>query len=221
LVILGVLAVVAVIGAAGYERFAKPKVAPAIDPATGQTATATIPLKPDDMVLGSPDAKVTIVEYASLTCPHCAAFHNNTLPMIKERYIDKGLVKLVYRDFPLDGLALRAAYLPHCAGPMRYFGLLGTLFARQSSWVSGGEQTAALAALGKIASQAGMSEEAFQACLADKAMEKKVLDSAMEAQNTFQVKSTPTLFVNGVKYVGGLTPEQARAVLDPLTGLGK
>lgn len=219
LVALGVLAVVAVIGAASYERFFKPvTVTPATDPTTGQTAMATIPLRPDDMVLGSPDAKVTIVEYASLTCPHCAAFHNTTLPMIKERYIDKGLVKLVYRDYPLDGLALRAAYLPHCAGPLRYFGLLGTLFARQTQWAASGQDP--LAALGKIASQAGMTEEAFQACLADKAMEKKVLDSAMEAQNTFAVKSTPTLFVNGVKYVGGLTPEQARAVLDPLTGLG-
>ncbi len=218
LVGLGVLAVIAVIGAASYERFFKPvSVAPATDPSTGAAAVATIALRPDDMVLGSPDAKVTIVEYASLTCPHCAAFHNKTLPMIKERYIDKGLVKLVYRDFPLDGLALRAAFLPHCAGPLRYFGLLGTLFARQSQWAAGSDP---LIALAKIASQAGMTEESFKTCIADKAVEKKVLDSALEAEKTFAVKSTPTLFINGVKYVGGLTPEQAQSILDPLLGLG-
>jgi protein-disulfide isomerase len=225
LVGLAILAVIAVIGAAAYEQLAKPKVpsgpvltatsggAPA-SPAASSVAAAT-QVRPGDMVMGNPDAKVTIVEYASLTCPHCAAFHATSLPALKENYIDKGTVKLVFRDFPLDGLALRAAMLPHCAGPMRYFGLLGTLFARQTQWRDVQDPLLALAA---IARQAGMSEEDFKACLADKAVEKTVLDSALEADKSLGVNATPTFFVNGTKYSGGLTTEQLKAIVDPLVG---
>lgn len=225
LVGLAVLAVVAVIGAAAYEQLAKPKVpsgpvlsstsggAPA-SPAAGSIAAAT-QARPGDMLMGNPEAKVTVVEYASLTCPHCAAFHANSLPMLKENYIDKGTVKLVFRDFPLDGLALRAAMLPHCAGPMRYFGLLGTLFARQQQWAAAQDPLLALAA---IARQAGMSEDDFKACLANKAVEKTVLDSALEADKSLGVNSTPTFFINGTKYSGGLTPEQIKSIVDPLVG---
>lgn len=223
LVGLAVLAVVAVIGAAAYEQLAKPRVpsgpvltansadAPANAPASA--AAAALQVRPGDMVIGSPDAKVTIIEYASLTCPHCAAFHANTLPALKANYVDKGTVKLVFRDFPLDGLALRAAMLPQCAGQMRYFGLLGTLFARQTQWRDVQDPLLALAALAR---QAGMSEDEFKSCLADKTVEKKVLDSALEADKTLGVNATPTFFINGTKYSGELTVEQVKSIVDPL-----
>ncbi len=221
LVGLAVLAVIAVIGAAAYEQFAKPRIpsGPVVSGTSGgapagQVAAAT-QARPGDMVMGNPDAKVTIVEYASLTCPHCAAFHATSLPALKANYIDKGTVKLVFRDFPLDGLALRAAMLPHCAGPMRYFGLLGTLFARQQQWATTQDPLLALAA---IARQAGMGEDEFKACLADKAVEKKVLDSALEAGKGLGVNATPSFFINGTKYSGGLTVEQLKSIVDPLIG---
>lgn len=222
LVGLAVLAVIAVIGAAAYEQLAKPKIpgtpvvtsSGASAPAASAIAAAT-QVRPGDMVMGDPNAKVTFVEYASLTCPHCAAFHANSLPMLKENYIDKGTVKLVFRDFPLDGLALRAAMLPHCAGQMRYFGLLGTLFARQQQWATAQDPLLALAA---IARQAGMSEDDFKACLANKAVEKTVLDSALEADKSLGVNATPSFFINGTKYSGGLTPDQIKSIVDPLVG---
>ena len=225
LVILGVLAVVAVVGAAGYERFFKPNppviAGPASSaPAEPAAAPATpvadaLQVRPGDLVIGEAAATVTIIEYASLTCPHCAAFHANTLPALKERYIDKGNVKLVFRDFPLDGLALRAAMLPHCAGPERYYGLLGTLFARQLQWATAKDP---LNALSSISLQAGMNGEEFKACLANKAIEDQVLQSAMEASKGLGVNATPTLFINGLKYSGALTIEQIGAVVDPLVG---
>jgi protein-disulfide isomerase len=215
LVGLAVLAVIAVVGAAAYERFAQPRapLGTVSTAAPGSPVAAAFQARPGDMVIGSPDAKVTVVEYASLTCPHCAAFHAQSLPALKADYIDKGTVKLVFRDFPLDGLALRAAMLPHCAGPMRYFGLLDTLFARQTQWRDVQDPLLALAA---IARQAGLGEEEFKACLADKAVEKTVLDSALEADKGLGVNSTPTFFINGTKYSGGLTVEQLKAIVDPL-----
>jgi len=211
-----------VIGAAGYERFFKPKPPVIAMPSIAETAPAAatpvadaLQARPSDMVLGQAEAKVTIIEYASLTCPHCAAFHANTLPALKERYIDKGTVKLAFRDFPLDGLALRAAMLPHCAGPERYYGLLGTLFARQQQWATAPDPLSALAA---IALQAGMNSDDFKSCLANKAVEDKVLQSAMESSKGLGVNSTPTLFINGLKYTGALAIDQISVIVDPLIG---
>lgn len=222
LVGLGVLAVAAVIGAAAYERMNKPSLPPspqvtnaASAPSAPANSQAALQIRPTDMVIGNPDAKVTIIEYASLTCPHCAAFHANTLPVLKERYIDTGKAKLAFRDFPLDGLALRAAMVSHCAGGERYFGMLGTLFARQMQWATAQDPLLAIAG---IARQAGMSEESFKACIADKAVEKTVLDSALEADKTLGVNSTPTIFINGQKFAGALTIEQMAQVIDPLVG---
>jgi protein-disulfide isomerase len=223
LVILGVVAAVAVVGYAVYEKFGDRVSAPASAPATtAPRAQSEIPpasgermsfvVKPDDMVLGSPDAKVTIVEYASLTCPHCASFHINTLPALKAEYIDKGLVKLIYRDFPLDGLALRAAMMAQCAGPDRYFGFLDLLFSRQQVWANNKDPLAGLAAIGKIG---GMSEEQFQACLTDKAVEETVLADALEGDKTYAIRATPTIFIDGLRY-SGMSIEQMRAVLDPI-----
>lgn len=220
---LGVVAVVAVVGAAAYERMNKPEIPPspqATNAASGAsaptgTSQAALQIRPTDMVIGNPDAKVTIIEYASLTCPHCAAFHANTLPALKERYLDTGKAKLAFRDFPLDGLALRASMVAHCAGNERYFGMLGTLFARQVQWATAQDPLLSIAG---IARQAGMSEESFKACIADKAVEKTVLDSALEADKTLGVNSTPTIFINGQKFAGALSIEQMAQVIDPLLG---
>ena len=120
--------------------------------------------EPGEQILGDPDAPVTLIEYASLTCPHCAQFHTEVLPDLKERYIATGKVRLIYRDFPLDERALMAAALAHCAGPDRYFGFLDVLFETQSSWARAEDYLGALKKLGKLG---GMSDEQMDQCLAD------------------------------------------------------
>lgn len=226
LVILGVVAALAVVGYAVYEKFGQPVAVPtasapgATSTPAGRPQSTPVPaserlsfvVKPDDMVLGSADAKVMMVEYASLTCPHCANFHINTLPALKREYIDKGLVKLIYRDFPLDGLALRAAMMAQCAGPDRYYGFLELLFGRQVQWATAKDPLEGLAAIGKIG---GMSEDEFKACLADKTIEQKVLSSALEGDKAYAVRATPTIFIDGLRY-SSMSIEQLRGILDPI-----
>ena len=220
LVILGVVAATAVVGYAVYEKFGHPVAvtapapAPAAAPASSTAASDRLSFvaKPDDMVLGSLDAKVTIVEYASLTCPHCATFHINTLPALKRENIDKGLVKLIYRDFPLDGLALRAAMMAQCAGPDRYFGFLDLLFARQHVWATNTNPLEGLASIGKMG---GMTDDEFKTCLTDKSVEQTVLSDALEGEKTYAVRATPTVFIDGMRY-SAMSFEQMRAILDPI-----
>jgi protein-disulfide isomerase len=119
-------------------------------------------------VIGDPNAPVTMIEYSSLTCPHCAAFHKETLPGLKERYIDTGKVRLVLRDFPLDETALKAAVIAHCAGPERYPTFVDVFFNQQESWARAGDPVAALKQLAKLG---GLAETEIDACLADKSME--------------------------------------------------
>jgi protein-disulfide isomerase len=179
---------------------------------TPSATFSTVEITADDFVLGKDDAPVTLVEYASLTCPHCARFHTNVLPTIKSEYIDKGLVRLVYRDFPLDNAALMAAVVAQCAGRERYFGFLDALFAAQENWARAGDPAAALQ---RIAALGGMSQSEFNACLKNESIVDAVVKERLEADKKFGVNSTPTLLVNGEKYSGGLTAEQFRAVVAP------
>lgn len=188
-------------GAGGTPAVATQVAAPAATgaPAVAQQGGLMPAIQPDDMVLGSPDAKVTIIEYASLTCPHCARFHKETLPKIKAEFVDTGKVKLVYRDFPFDEASLRAAMMARCAGKERYFGFLDALFAAQDSWATPSGWRTALARIGKLG---GMSQEAFDACLADKSVEDAILAKRLEGAQKFGVESTPTFFINGEKVAG-------------------
>jgi protein-disulfide isomerase len=153
----------------------------------------------DDRILGKPDAPITIVEYASFTCPHCADFDQNVLPKVKTEWIDTGKARLIFRDFPLDQAAVRAAMLARCAPPDQFYAFIDVLFRGQTNWAVGGKVDASLA---KIAKVAGMSDEQFAACMKDEAVQKRVLDSRLEAEQQYKVESTPTFFINGVKVVG-------------------
>ncbi len=172
-----------------------------------------IEIAKDDFVIGKADAPVTLIEYASLTCPHCAAFHNNVLPIVKKEYIDTGKVRMVFRDFPLDQLALTGSMLARCAGPDRYYPFVDTLFQQQSIWARSNNP---LAALSKLALLGGMSQPDFEACLKKKEVADAVLKQRLEGQQIFAISSTPTVIVNGKKFSGGLTIEQFRAVVDPM-----
>jgi protein-disulfide isomerase len=168
--------------------------APAVAAASG-----TPTLTSSDHVLGKADAPVTIFEYASLTCPHCAAFDQETLPIVEKNWIDTGKAKLVFRDFPLDGVALRAAMVARCAPPERYFGFIDALFKTQDSW---GLSKDLSAALGRIAKLGGMSQEKVDACLKDQSLADKIVAERAAAEQQYGVDSTPTFFINGTKLVG-------------------
>jgi protein-disulfide isomerase len=173
-------------------------------PAQGSETPA---VTPQDYVLGKADAPVTIIEYASLTCPHCAAFERETLPKIKENWIDTGKAKLVFRDFPLDGWALRAAMVARCAPPERYFGFIDALFQSQDVWARAANPQAAL---GRLAKLGGISDDKFQSCMKDDKLADTVAAERLAAEKQYGVESTPTFFVNGVKLVG----EQSYADFD-------
>ncbi len=194
-------------------------------PAFAQTAPApqrTIPdaelMKPTglpDMVLGNEKASVTIIEYASMTCSHCARFQETTFPELKKRYIDTGKVRYIFREFPLDNLAAAAAMLARCAGEKdqaKYFALIDTLLVQQNTWVV----EKPIAPLMAIAKQAGFTEASFNACLQNQ----KVLDGIeavrQRAMNTFKVQSTPTLIINGGLYSGALSIDEMAKIVDPL-----
>jgi protein-disulfide isomerase len=163
----------------------------------------TVALAPDDHVLGKPDAPITIVEYASLTCPHCAEFDRDTLPKIKEKWIDTGKAKLVFRDFPLDGLALRAAVVARCAPPDRYFGYIDILFHSQRNWATANDP---IQALSRIARLGGMSDQQFQSCINNAELQRAVAASRQTAEKEYGVESTPTFFINGTMMKAGARP---------------
>ncbi|MBM3556842.1 MAG: DsbA family protein [Alphaproteobacteria bacterium] len=149
-----------------------------------------------DMVLGKAEAPVTVIEYASMTCPHCATFHTDILPKLKTAYIDSGKVKLIFREFPLDRIALQAAMLARCAGPARYFGFIDVLFRRQDTWSRSGDPTGALQ---KQALIGGMQEAEFKACMSDIKVQDLVIGMALEGEQKYKVSSTPTLLIGDKK----------------------
>ncbi|MCW2283226.1 protein-disulfide isomerase [Rhodoblastus acidophilus] len=164
-----------------------------------------------DLWLGDPKAPVTIIEYASMTCSHCANFTLETLPKLKADYIDKGKVRFVLREFPLDPLAAAAAMLARCSGDKRE-AVVELLFQSQRGWAFGKNPLEALAATLK---QTGMSQSAFEACLNDEALFKKIDAVRTNAQNNFGITATPTFFINGDKHPGEIPPGDLDALLAP------
>jgi protein-disulfide isomerase len=181
----------------------------AMAPGIQLAETGTPDVTADDRILGKTDAPVTIIEYASLTCPHCAAFEKDILPKIKSEWIDTGKAKLVFRDFPLDGSALKAAIVARCAPPERFYGFIGVLFAQQGSW---GLAQDPVPGISRIAKLGGMSDDQVQACLKDDALQNKVLAGRLAAEQQYQVESTPTFFINGKKVVGAKEEDIVAAI---------
>ncbi len=155
-----------------------------------------------DRVMGKADAPITIVEYASTTCPHCAVFHHETLPKLKAEWIDTGRAKLIYRDFPTGpkALSVGASMIAHCAGPERYFPLLGLIMDKQSQWAGNSNP---LGELKKLAKLAGMGEDKVDACLKDQDLANAIEARAMEGYKKLGVESTPSILINGKLVPGG------------------
>lgn len=142
-----------------------------------------------DRVLGNPDAPVTITEYASLTCHHCAAFHKNVLPAVKAELIDTGKARLVFRDFPLDGYALKASMMARCAPEDKYFALISVIFNNQERWTKAKDMEAALAQLGVLS---GMNPDYIKDCLANEELGKTIMTNLQTAQKAENIHETPS-----------------------------
>ena len=167
-------------------------------------AAKELAVQPSDRILGKAEAPITIIEYASLTCPHCAHFDVTVLPKLKEKWIDTGKAKLILRDYPLDEPALRAAMVARCAPADRFYPLIDTFFAQQEQWVTSRDYRAALEKLVKLG---GMSDKEFKACISDKKLEDQVAQSRLVASQQLGVDATPTFFINGKKFDGTPTVE--------------
>jgi protein-disulfide isomerase len=168
---------------------------------SGLARAEAMPLHDDDRILGAADAPITMLEYSSLTCPHCATFHRESLPQIREKWVAEGKLRLVYRHFPTDGLALRAATLSNCIQGERFFPFLDLLFKNQDKWKRAPEP---LKILGQYARLAGLSQERVDSCMADQEGMNSVLEQAQEGRTVYGVESTPTFVINGEKAVGAL-----------------
>lgn len=158
-------------------------------------------LTPNDRVLGKAEAPITIFEFFSLTCPHCADFAENTFPKVKAEWIDTGKAKLVYRDYPLDRNALKAAVLARCAPPEQYPAFVATLFQEQDVWGVMNDPTDGLR---RIARLGGMTDDQFDKCMANDALAQQIIGGEYDARQKYGVDSTPTFFINGKKVVGAL-----------------
>ena len=204
-VLLGAAAVTAIIaaGSAGSYMWS---------PAAAQTsaggdvsmADLLVPGPLGDEIQGQADAPVTIVEYASMTCPHCSHFHETTYPEMKKKYIDTGKVRFIFREFPLDPLAAAAAMLARCAGKDKFFPLIDAFFAQQKDWVV----QKPLQPMFAIAKQAGFTQQSFDECLANQQLLTNLEQQRTHATQKFNVNSTPTFFINGKTVRGALTPEE-------------
>lgn len=189
--------------AVGTYALLRPQAAPELSllpqPANAQTADAPVATEGPqiiEMVLGSPDAPVELIEYASFTCPHCASFHANTLPQIKANYIDTGLVRLVYREVYFDRFGLWAGMVARCAGPERYFGVVDLIYQRQPQWTQGSPAEVA-EGLRTIGRMAGLSNEQLDACMTDAAMAEAMLAWHEGNMAVHDIPGTPHFVVNG------------------------
>ncbi|MFL9825150.1 DsbA family protein [Rhodoplanes sp. SY1] len=163
-----------------------------------------------DVWIGKEDAPVTIVEYASMTCSHCAHFARDVLPKIKERYIDTGKVRYVLREFPLDPLAAGAFMLARCSGDDKYYPIVDSLFSQFNKWVVQNP----IPPLREISKQFGYTQQSFDACLQNQALLDKLEEVRKRGSQAFNVQSTPTFFVNGERVVGALPLEEFAKVID-------
>lgn len=164
-----------------------------------------LPMKDD--IMGDANAPVTIIEYASMTCPHCRSFHENILPAIKTKYIDTGKVKLILRPFPFDGdkRGLAAFLLAKCAPNDNYYAMVDALFSTQSTWAN--PKVNPVPELQRMSKLAGMTDESFKACLSRQDLIDNLIATRDKAVKDFGVTSTPTLFINDQKFSGDLTVE--------------
>jgi protein-disulfide isomerase len=205
-------AAVVVAGGAGYYLWSR------LDSGVNTAPSGDVPMAElmtpgplGDQEQGDPKAPVTIIEYASMTCPHCAHFHETVYPELKKKYIDTGKVRFIFREFPLDPIAAGASALARCAGKDKFFPLVETFFAQQRDWAVQRPVEPMFA----IAKQAGFSRQRFEECLNDQRVLQAIEETRTRAAQRFQVQSTPTFFINGKLFRGVMTGEELDKQLAP------
>ena len=151
----------------------------------------------EEMSFGAEDAPITMIEYASFTCPHCANFHSDVLPLITENYIDTGKVRMIYRGVYFDRLGLWADMLARCGGPDRYFGITSMIYEKQSEWTAADSAVGVVDNLYAIGRLAGMNQEDMEACMQDNESAQAMVKSSTENAETDGINATPTFVING------------------------
>lgn len=179
--------------------------------ARAQSSDTMAPAVPD-MTLGDPDAPVTMIEYASFTCPHCRTFHERVLPRLKEDYIDPGRVFYIYREVYFDRFGLWAAMVARCGGEMRYFGIVDLLYEQQPSWTQGNPAEVA-ENLRRLGRTAGLSNDELDACLSDQAMAEAMIANYEANREVHDIPGTPSLVI-GDQLHGNMSYEDLTALLD-------
>lgn len=187
---------------------------PLLSTAMAEDLSDLMNLAPDEKILGADDAPVTIIEYASMTCGYCAAFHIETLPAIKEKYINTGKVKLIFREFPVSTKDLRsiaAFMLARCADDDKYFPMVDVLYKQQTQWARADNPIPILLNIAKLA---GFTQESFNACLKNQEVMNTVLAVRNKAADDYGVSGTPTFFIDGKKHVGTASVEEFSKLIE-------
>ena len=169
----------------------------------------------NDFVIGNIDAPITIIEYASMSCSHCASFHNDTLPDLKKEYIDTGKVKFVFRDFPYNFPALLGSMMMRCTPNEVRYDYMNALYKLQNQWVLE-ENDKTTQELYKIMQSGGMKKEDFEACINNTDLENKIIQEIIDAQEEFQIKNTPSFLVNGNLVAGNKSIKEFRQIIDKI-----
>jgi protein-disulfide isomerase len=170
-----------------------------------------------DMALGNPDAAVTVIEYASFTCPHCRAFHEGAFQQLKANYIDTGKIHFIYREVYFDRFGLWGGMLARCGGEQRYFGITEMLYANQQEWLGNGDPATIAENLKKIGLTAGLTAEQVDACMQDAEMAKAMVAVYQQNAEADGIESTPSFVINGEKY-SNMSYEDFAAILDEKLG---
>ncbi|MCY1126536.1 DsbA family protein [Frigidibacter sp. RF13] len=216
LLVPAVTALAAVGGAWWYAGSTTAELTTLIPPASAQesaTTSSAVSLVPD-MILGDQNAPVTVVEYASFTCPHCANFHDTVYDEFKKNYIDTGKVKFVYREVYFDKYGLWAAMVARCGGPEKYFGISDMLYDGQRDWLASGADQGIADELRKIGLKAGMTADQVNACLNDNEQAKAMVTAYQTNATNDNVKGTPTFLINGELHSGEMSYADFAALLD-------
>ena len=166
-----------------------------------------------EKTLGNKDSSVKMIEFASLTCGHCAKFHNEVMPIIKEKYINTGLIQFTYKDFPLDKFALKASIIARCSGDKRFFSFLDVFYKKQKDWTRTQDPFKSLL---KIAKFGGLKDEDLKVCIGNKSIEDGLLKDRLMSSKKYDITATPTLYFNNVKYKGDLTIEAVESKIKSL-----
>lgn len=209
-----ILGALILVGGGAYYMSQNNGAVPGVSIAEAQEAGSEIE-PAADMAIGDEDAPITLIEYASYTCPHCGNFHTEVFKRLKVDYVETGKVRFVHREVYFDRFGLWAGMIARCGGEMRYFGVNDMIYATQAEWIGSGDPQEVLNGLRKIGRMAGMNDEQMNACLNDQAMAQSMVTAYQTHAEADGIDSTPTMVINGAKHPN-MSYEELSALLDGL-----